>query len=98
MADEFDIVHGTPEEIQEIIDWAVRAAALVILMETSPEANNVDESLDKLEGFKDAVKIMVDSQPELLISVASDVAQDSLERIQEEDEAVEEFREQLKEL
>lgn len=98
MADEFDIIHLDQDDTQAIIDWAVSAAAMVILMDNAPRGENKDEELERLEGYTQAISIMWDNMPEILVNPAAIIAQESVDEAVEEEEQVEQFREQLKEL
>lgn len=98
MSDEFDIIHLDQEDCQNIIDWAVSAAAMVILMDNAPEHQNKDEGIERLEGYIQAIGIMWDNMPDVLVHPASVIAQESVEEAVEEEEAVEQFREELKDL
>lgn len=96
--DDFDIVHLDQEDCQSIIDWAVSAAAMVILMDNAPRGEDVAEELERLEGYDQAISIMWDNMPEVLAGPAAVIAQESVDEAVEEEEQVEQFREQLKEL
>ena len=98
MSDEFDIIHLDQEDCQSIIDWAVSAAAMVILMDNAPRGENQLEELERLEGYDQAISIMWDNMPEVLVNPAAVIAQESVDEAVEEEEQVEQFREQLKEL
>lgn len=98
MSDEFDIIHLDGESTQAIIDWAVSAAAMVILMDNAPEHKNEAEGMERLDGYIQAIGIMWDNMPDILVGPASVIAQESVDEAVEEEEQVEQFREQLKEL
>lgn len=98
MPDEFDTVHLDHDDSQSIIDWAVSAAAVVMLMSEHPPGENDEEELDRLRQYQDAITMMVDEMPEVLISPAALVAEESLQEAFEEESAVEQFREQMKDI
>ncbi len=98
MSDEFDIIHLDQESVQEIIDWAVSAAAMVILMDNAPIGDNKREELERLAGYDQAIDIMWDNMPDVLVGPATVVAQESVDEAVFEEEQVEQFREELKEL
>lgn len=98
MADEFDIIHLDQDDTQAIIDWAVSAAAMVILMDNAPEHSNDEEGIERLEGYIQAIGIMWDNMPEILVGPAAVIAQESVDEAVEEEEQVEAFREELKDL
>lgn len=98
MSDEFDIIHLNQEDCQNIIDWAVSAAAMVILMDNAPDHANKDEGIERLEGYIEAIGIMWDEMPRILAGPAAVIAQESVNEANEEEDAVEQFREELKEL
>ena len=96
--DEFDIFHLGQEDVQEIIDWAAGAAAMVLLMENAPEHTHTEEAIDRLDGYIQAVSIMVENMPQCLVGPATSIADTAVEAAVFEEEQVEQFREQLKEL
>ena len=98
MSDEFDIIHLDQDDTQEIIDWAVSAAAMVILMDNAPEHETKDEGIERLNGYIQAVGIMWDNMPDVLVGPASVIAQESVEEAVEEEQTVDQFREELKDL
>lgn len=98
MADDFDVIHLGQDDVQEIIDWAVSAAAMVILMDNAPRGENDAEELERLAGYNQAISIMWDNMPDILVDPATIIAQESLDEAVEEEEQVEQFREQLKDL
>lgn len=98
MSDEFDIIHLGQEDTQAIIDWAVSAAAMVILMDNAPRGDDDEGELERLAGYSQAIAIMWDNMPQILVNPAAIIAQESVDEAVEEEEAVEQFREQLKEL
>lgn len=98
MSDEFDIIHLDGDETQEIINWAVSAAAMVILMDNAPRGESSTDELQRLEGYDQAIDIMWDNMPDVLVTPAAVVAQESVDEAVEEEEQVEAFREELKDL
>lgn len=98
MSDEFDIIHLDHDDTQSIIDWAVSAAAMVILMDNAPNGENKAEELERLQGYDQAVSIMWDNMPDILVNPAAIIAQESVDEAVEEEEQVEQFREELKDL
>lgn len=98
MTDEFDIIHLEDGDAEAIIDWAVSVAAMVILMDNAPRGETKNEELERLAGYTHAVSIMWDNMPEILVGPASVIAQESVNEAVEEEETVEQFREELKEL
>lgn len=98
MSDEFDIIHLNQDETQEIIDWAVSAAAMVVLMDSAPVHDNVADNLEKLEGYIQAVNILLNNLPDVLRHPAAVIANESIEEALEEEAIVDEFKEELKDL
>lgn len=98
MSDEFDVIHLDGDDTQSIINWAVSAAAMIILMDNAPKGDNEAEELERLEGYEQAIGIMWDNMPDVLVGPAALMAQESVEEAVEEEEQVEQFREQLKDL
>ena len=98
MSDEFDIIHLDHEDTQAIIDWAVSAAAMVILMDNAPRGGSKEDELERLAGYDQAIDIMWDNMPDVLVTPAAVIAQESVDEAVEEEEQVEAFREELKDL
>lgn len=98
MADDFSIIHLDDEQTQEIIDWAVSTAAMIHLMDNAPEHGNIEEAVERLEGYIEAVEIMIDNMPDVLVGPAVEVAHEAVDNALYEDEQVEAFREELKDL
>lgn len=98
MADEFDIIHLDQEDAQEIINWAVAAAGIVILMDNAPIHETPEEAVEKLQGYIEAVEIMWDKMPDVLAGPAAAIAEEALEEATAEEEAVEEFRKEIENL
>lgn len=98
MADDFDVIHLDQEDVQEIIDWAVSAGAMVTLMHATPDPENAEETKERLEGFYQAVEIMFHNLPHVMEHPTQRVAEETLETARAEEEAVEQFRDELKDL
>ena len=91
MSDEFDIVHLNHDDAQEIINWAVPAAGMILLIDDAPVSTNPTE---RLEGFLEAIRTIKDNMPESLLPHAAIIAQDTID----EEVEVNEFRKELDEL
>lgn len=87
-----------PAEVQEIIDWAVSASALVVLMTHSPEHTNEAETAERLDGFLQALQIMVDNLPASLVEPAHVVAAEAVNDAEHEQELVDQFLDEMKDL
>ena len=98
MSDEFDVIHLGEEEVQDIIDWAVSAAAMVILMKNAPEHQSVEEGMERLAGYIQAHGLMWENLPEIMVHPATVVAQESYDDAVAEEEQVEQFRDELRDL
>lgn len=98
MPDEFDIVHLSEDEGQEIINWAVAAAGMVLLMDALPDHTNGAEAEERIKKLMDGVDIMLENMPEQLRASGAALANDRLAEAVEEEQQVEEFRKELDEL
>lgn len=98
MSDDFDIIHLNQDDAQEVINWAVSTAAMIVLMENAPEHSNDEEGIQRLEGYIEAVNLMINNMPDILVGPANIIAAESVEEAIEEEEQVEQFREELKDL
>lgn len=98
MADDFNIIHLGQDDVQKIIDWAVSAGAMVTLMHATPDPEDEKETKERLDGFYQAVEIMFHNMPEVMEEPAHMVAEETLENARAEEAAVEELRNELKDL
>lgn len=98
MSDEYDIIHLGQEDVQEIVNWAVSAAALVTLMDNAPEHTNNEEAYERLEGYIQAIRLIMDNMPDVLIRPAEIVAMEAIDGAVEEQAIVDDFMEELKDL
>lgn len=98
MTDDFDIVHLDQEDAQSIIDWAVRAAGMVVLMDNAPEHTDTKSALERLDGYIEAVETMVENMPDCLVQPAIAVATEAYNEAVYEEEQVDQFREELRDL
>lgn len=97
--EEFDsVVHLNEEQVREIIEWAVSASAMVILMEAEPHHQTVDEAIERLEGHIQANTIMFENMPEVLVDPAAALAESTLANAEEEEAAVAELLDEIKDL
>lgn len=97
--DEHDEVRELePDDVQEIIDWAVSASAMVVLMHHAPEHSNEEEAKERLDGYIQAIQIMIDNMPDALVEPAHVVAGAAVEDAEKEQELVDQFLEEMKEL
>lgn len=98
MSDEFDIIHLDQEDSQDIIDWAVGAAAMVTLMSNIPPLSGEETIEDRLEGYVEAFQLMNINMPDILIAPAAAMAADAIDSSIAEEKQVEQFRAELEEL
>ena len=91
--DDFDKVYISHEDSQAIIDWALAAAAMVHIIHDFDE--NIP-SKDRMDAVKDGIEVMVERMPVILYEKSAVLATESVRAYVEEEEAVEEFREELK--
>ena len=98
MSDEYDIIHLGHEEVQEIVNWAVSAAALVTLMDNAPVHTNEKEAMERLDGYIQAIRLIMDNMPDVLIRPAEIVAMEAIDEAEKEQAIVEDFLEELEEL
>lgn len=98
MSDEFDVIHLDQDDVQEVINWAVAAAAMVILMRQSPQSDDANEELDRLARYTHALDIIWRNLPDVLVSPATVIAEESINDAIAEEEEIERFRDELKDL
>lgn len=98
MSDEFDVVHLGEEDVQQIINWATSTAALAILMQNSPKGSNVGEELERLRAIIEGIDLMVSNIPPVLVQPATVIAVESMDDAVHEQEQVDEFLDEIKDL
>lgn len=97
MTDEFEIIHIDHDESQAIIDWAVETAAAIIMTHELLD-NEYETAEEKAQDLDDCIKMMHENIPEILVRPAESLANNLMQEVIEEEEAVEQFRNQLDEL
>lgn len=96
MPDGFDSVNANYSQSQEIIDWAVSAAANMLIMNNVPNmVDNIDEAL---ESILEGLGIAIANMPGLLMQQAVILANESLSSAYIEEQAVAELREDMEDL
>lgn len=97
MSDEFDVFHANHEESQEIIDWAVATGAAVWMLH---EMMNMDypSKEELIADVHETIDLILGNVPEIMVNPIKAAAFTAIEESQAEEAAVEEFREELKDL
>lgn len=95
MTDEFDIVHLNEEEVNEIIDWAVRTGAISFIMKTYPKSKTRADMKEQLESFDKALEAILEAMPITLRGPAVTIAEETRQEVIEEEQMVAEFVEEL---
>lgn len=93
MSDEFDIVHISHDDSQGIINWAVQASALVVMMHNMPLEPDVPQN--DVDALLEAVDIMISNMPDGLRNHAALLATEIVDAAVQEEELVEEFQKEL---
>ncbi len=96
MSDEFDVVHLDEEETQNVVEWAVRAAAMVLLLSDMPEFD--DDPVASNKTYERVVELMSGDIPECLVPSAITLANESVAFAVEAEATIEEFKAELDEL
>jgi hypothetical protein len=94
-SDDFEEYKLDEDEIAEIIEWAVGTSAMVTLMWASPDHTDEESAIQRLDGFLEAIDIMVDNMPEVLHDPAMLRANHAIEVAEETEEQVMDFMEQV---
>lgn len=84
-----------PDEAMAVFGWAHTAAAAVVLMFNHPEHTNTREGLEQLAHMKRTVESMHDDIPEVLYDHAADLAEKVINGVNEEEDIVEEFMDEV---
>lgn len=87
-----------PEEVQAIINWAVSAGAMITILQNAPIHSNTEEALERLEGYVEAIDIIYANMPDCIIEPVHEVASESIDEAERNEEIVNEFRKQIDEL
>lgn len=82
----------TPEQAQEIINWAIGAGALLKLLDMRPDDLPVEEEADVLRHTVDTI---LENMPEFFADFVLDAGIELYEDFEETERLVEEFRKQL---
>jgi hypothetical protein len=99
MNDDDDVEYELSDEsAQEIINWAVDVAATITLMFHEVPVETPEESLLKLQRFEEIIARIYEEMPDELADPAHELAVSAIERAEFEEEQVEEFLEQIKDL
>lgn len=96
--DPFDIDYLNEEETQEVVNWALPSAAMIVFMDSQPDADNLEDALEQIQGWRQAVDIMMRNLPVCLMDPAINLAQESYDEAVYEEEIVEGFLQQIEEL
>ncbi len=83
------------DEVQEVLNWALSACAMITLMHASPEHKNPFEAIERLDGFLEAVEIMYHNIPDCMEEPAFKIAEDCIADADAADNAVAELRDLL---
>lgn len=98
MDDEDGKVTLEPEEVQQIINWAVGTSALVTLMQHAEEHHTVEQAMERLEGYIDAIDTIYVNIPECLMDTAHEMAAETIEESDRQEYILEQFRKEIEDL
>jgi TRAP-type mannitol/chloroaromatic compound transport system substrate-binding protein len=92
VADDEGKIEFSPEEVVEIVEWALSVAPTIVMMKHHPRTPN------ELKNLRAGINEFVNEFPEVLFDIAHDVAVNTLQEVQKHEAIVEDFVEELKEL
>lgn len=84
------------EEAQEIITYAVHLGCMLTLMKHSPKEGMTAE--ERAEAYEELIDWLYSNMPESLVPISHSMAMDYIDKHVEMEEAIDEFREELKRL
>lgn len=87
-----------PEDVYRIIDWAIGTAAMVLALGDMPRERTTEESLKRLNSFEIAAGYMWQNLPDVLVEPARQMAEACLTSALDEEEQVQKFLDELKDL
>lgn len=87
--------HLEPDEVEEIVNWAINTATTLTLMHHHPGHDNAEEGLERLSGYIEAIAMLYDGMPASIIEVSHDVASDIIEEAEANEDIVQEFKKEL---
>lgn len=94
---DFEVVHANQDEVEDIIAWAISTGAANWLM-----IDLINEHYDTVQDMRDdvkgAIEMILSNVPPILVDAIKKLTFDAIEETQEEERAVAEFIEELKEL
>jgi len=83
------------DEVNEIINFAVASSALVIIMKHSSEFMDGDDDEARLEGLDDAVNLIFNNIPDVIMPHADDLASETLWDFAEQEKMVRQFLDEI---
>jgi thioredoxin reductase len=86
------------EEVQEVIEWAVAAGALITLLHSAPNVTNEEEMQERLDACDQAIEIIYHNMPETLEPSTHEIAEGWLEEVEEDERIVNTFKSQLEDV
>lgn len=87
----------SPEEIAEIVEWAVGTSALAALMFDMEVAHNEQEMKDAISAYETGISLMIYHMPEVLSDPAVIRANQAVDKYMMNEEIVEEFVREIEE-
>lgn len=101
--DEYDEVEDgasplTAEEIEQVLNWALNVAATVAILHHSGAPDGDEAAIEKLDAFEGTIQRMHDSVPDCIHNIAHVIAQKNIEAAEQEEQMIEQFRDELRDL
>lgn len=93
-----DEIYLDEDNLEEVLDWALRAAVYVTLMHFHPNGENISEEIERLEQYTQNINTLHDLIPASIIQSVYQISQEILEDAQKTEQIVSEFVEQMKDL
>lgn len=83
--DKFQVSH---DEAEEILDWAISAAAILHLMITAPRSVDLEE---RLEANEEGIQNMLEQMPPVMVEPVLEWAQECYDNAVQNEEEVQQF-------
>lgn len=97
MDNEFEIFHANHEQSQEIIDWAIAAAAAIWMMHEMLEDDDINHS-ERVDEAVESAKMILDNVPDFMVAPVKAAAFQAIAEQVAEEQAVAQLRDELKDL
>ena len=98
MTDEFDVFHANHEESQQIVDWAIATGSAIWMMREMLRQQEYGSMEEMQQDIDETLELILNNVPMVMVDPIKAITFSAIEEQVAEDAALEEFREELKDL